>query len=565
MEIKRAVRNCDVVITCLSSTAVGKRGYMQREIRAALEVAQEQPEGIIFLIPLRLDECDLPEQLKHLHRVDFYEEGGYERLVKALQHRATTLKSALKQRASNAPSIAVLPFTNVSADPKNNYFCDELAGELINRLSKIQGLYVPPRTSVFPLKGKNIDTSGIGRELNVDWVLQGHVTTAGDHLQVNVELVNVTSGCPLWAERYDDRMSDIFKVLDDITLRVGNGLELKLFGEEKVSVLRRHTDDPEAYELYLKGRYCFYKHTEKGWREAIRYFEQAIEKDPEYALAYARLSSVLAFAWFFGVLPYQEAIPKWEAANYQALKIGDTLEETHIAAGRFQFFYKWNWAETEREYKRAIDLNPQSADAHQQYGLFLASRGRINEATSEAKLAIGIEPHSLLVNYHVGWIYWFANRLDDVFEIVWRMIRIEPNFYGSYAQRGTVYLVREQYEEAIEQYQKALILNFDQQVLGVLGYAYGMAGKRQEALNILDKLIDAGNQYSANEIYIARTYAGLGEYDKVFGWLEKACQKRSGDLVYLKSQNEVGEGIWGRGMRTDPRYPEMLRHIGITS
>jgi len=564
LEIEKEVRNSDVVITCLSRSSVGKKGYVQKEIKVALEMAEEQPEGVICLIPLRLQECELPERLKDLHRVDFYKAGGYERLIEALQRRANTLNSALKQRTSNPTSIAVLPFTNLSFDPQNDFFCDELAGELINRLTKIEGLRVPPRTSAFPLKG-NFDVGKIGQELDVGSVLEGQVISVGEPLRVNVELVSVSSGYSLLSAQYDRRKADIFKVLEDITLRVANVLELKLFGEEKATVLKRHTDNAEAYEIYLKGRHSFYKHTEDGWREAIGYFEQAIEKDPEYGLAYARLSSVLAFAWYFGVLPHQEAILKWEAANSQALKIGDHLEETHIAAGRFQFFYKWDWEETEREYKRAIEINPLSADGHQQYGLLLCSRGHLEQAVEEADLAIKIEPHSLLVNYHVGWIYWFAGRFDAALEIVWQMIRIEPNFYGSYAQRGTIFLVMEKYEEAVEECLKAIKLNFDQLVLGILGYACGMAGQRDEALNILNQLLDARNYHSANEINIARTYAGLGEYDRAFEWLEKAYQKRNGNLVYLKSQTEVGAGIWGKRMRTDPRFPELLRRIGITS
>jgi TolB-like protein/Flp pilus assembly protein TadD len=576
-EIVKAVRDSDIVIICLSRNSVNKRGYVQREIKFALDRVDEQPQGVIFLIPLRLDECDVPQRLSRWQWVDYFAEGGYEQLVKSLLHRASTPESEQLQSADNTPSvdnippddntrsIAVLPFDNLSADAESNYFCDELAGELINKLTKAEGLKVTPRTSSFTFRDKGIGIKEIGQHLNVDYIMDGQVITTADYLRISARLVRVVDDYCLWSAQYDRKTRDIFQILNEITLEVVDALKLTLLREEKDAILKRHTNNPEAYETYLRGRYSFYKHTEEGWLESIEYFKQAIEKDPEYALAYARLSSVLAFAWYFGVLRPWETIVVWEAANNQALKIGNNLEETHIAAGRFYFFYKWDWPSTEREYKRAIELNPQSADAHQQYGLFLASRGRFEQAIDAAELAIKFEPHSLLVNYHVGWIYWLANRLDEVLKTVWQMIRIEPNFYGAYAQRGTVYLAMEKYEEAIKEYQRAMKLNFDQQILGGLGYAYGMAGKRVEALDVIKQLIDAKNRYSANEVNIARAYAGLGDYDKTFEWLEQAYQKRNGNLVYLKVHAEMKVGIWGKGFSTDRRLPDLLRRIGITS
>ena len=564
LEISKAVRNSDIIIVCLSSNSVNKSGYVQKEIKFALDKVDEQPEGVIFLIPLRLDECEVPHRLRRWQWVNYFAEGSYEKLAEALSCRNPTPGIEQSQTANDAPSIAVLPFDNLSAEPESNYFCDELAGELINKLTKVEELKVIPRTSSFLFRDKGVDVKEIGQRLNVDFIMEGQVMMTNNFLRISIRLAGVSDGYCLWSAQYDRERGDVFRILNDITLEVVNALKLTLFRKEKDAILKRHTDDPEAYELYLRGRHSFYKHTETGWLEAIKYFEQAIVKDPEYALCYARMSTVLAFAWYFGALPHKEAIEKWERANAKALKIGNHLEETHIAAGRFYFFYKWNWETTEHEYKRAIEINPQNADARQQYGLFLASKGRFDQAIEEAKLAIKFEPDSLLANYHVGWIYWLANRFDKTLEIVWKMIRIDPNFHGAYAQRGTVYLAMEKYEEAIKEFQKSMKLSYDKQVLGVLGYAYGMAEKRDEALDIIKQSITAKDHY-ANEICIARTYAGLDDYDKTLEWLEKAYQKRNGELVYLKAHTKVGSGVWWKGVATDSRFLDLLRRVGINS
>lgn len=462
------------------------------------------------------------------------------------------------------PSIAVLPFANLSTDPEIEYFCDGLAGELINRLAKIADLKVAARMSSFWFKGKNATLSEIGQTLNVETILEGSVIKADKRVRITVELVSVATGHCLWAEEYHRQIEDIFDIQDEITLAVVDALKVKLLGEEKTAALKRYTDNVEAYKLYLKGYYHFDKHTGEGWRKAIEYFEKAIAIVPEYAPAYAGLSSVLAFAWYFGTLDPAEVIPKWELANSRALEIGDHLDETHVGVGRFRFLYEWNWEEAEREYKRAIALNPTNANAHQQYGLFLASKGRLEEAITEGKQAIELDPLSLLVNLHVGWIYWLAGRWDDALGQVQEMVEIESKFYPAYCVLGTIYMMREEFKEAVGAYQKSLEMGGDCQVLAALGHSYGLLGRKNEALGVINQLLKVKKHHHSTAYNIAIVYGGLREDDKVFEWLEKAYQERNGELVYIKRHAEMGtEGLWGKDFRIDPRFPDLLQRMGF--
>lgn len=472
----------------------------------------------------------------------------------------------LTQPIQNSPSIAVLPFVNVSTEPENDYFCDELSGELIIKLAKLNNLKVAARTSAFSFKGKNVHISEIGQFLGVDSVLEGQVLKIGSRLRINVVLDSVSHGNCLWSEQYDRQMEDIFDVLDEITMAIVEALKMKLLGKEITAALKRYTGDSEAYLLYLKGRHFFYKHTGEGWLKAIEYFEKAIDIEPKYAPAYAGLSSVLAFAWYFGALHPDEAIPKWKAANSRALEIGGDLQETHIALGRFQFLYKWNWEEAEREYKRSIKLNPSNADAHQQYGLFLTVRQRFEEAINEARWAVELDPLSLVVNLHVGWMYWLTDRWDETLGQIQKMIEIEPNFYPAYQLMGGVYVMEGKYEEAIESYQKSLALGGSHLVLSGLGHAYGLSGKRDEALGVINQLLEAMKYHYVTAFNIALVYGGLRENDKAFEWLEQAYQQRNGELVYLKLHADMGTvGLWGKSFRADPRFPDLLERIGLTS
>jgi TolB-like protein len=469
-------------------------------------------------------------------------------------------------RLQSVASIAVLPFVNVSAEPDNEYFCDGLAEELLNALARIEGLKVAARTSAFSFKGKDVQVTEIGRVLNVATVLEGSVRKSGHQLRINLQLINAFDGYQLWSERYDRKMENIFDVQDEITLAVVAALKMKLLGEEKVTVLKRYTHNAEAYELYLKGLYEYHSHTAEGWQKAFEYFQKTLEVEPEYAPAYAMTSVCLAFAWYFGWLPTDEAVPKWIAAANRALQIDDNLAEAHASLGNAHCFYEWNWAEAEKDYRHAITLNPNSSDAQLFYGLFLAARERFTEALRAGRRALEVDPLSLFVNMQVGWICLFANKLDETQQRVNKMIEIEPDFDGAYLMAGSLNLVRGKYEQAIEDYEKSLALGGADVVLSMLGAAYGALGTRDKALGTIDQLLKKRKEFYAPAFYIARVYSSIGDTEKTFDWLETAIQERNGELVFLDQERRLGSGnLSGESFRADSRVSERLSEVGLLS
>jgi adenylate cyclase len=327
-------------------------------------------------------------------------------------------------------SIAVLPFANMSADPENEYFCDGLAEELLNALAKFDDLKVAARTSAFSFKGKNANVSDIGRILKVDKVLMGGVRKSGNRARITVQLVNANDGYHVWSERYDRELKDIFEVQDEITRAVVDTLKVKLFGEQETAHLK--TGNAEAYELYLKGLYEANRYTAEGWERASEYFDQAIEKQPDYAAALAAKAHCKQYLYYYSIVPPETVIDEWLEATNHALAIDETIPEAHLSLANYYFYYERDWDHAEREFRRAIRLNQNSVAAHQFYGLFLVSRQRFDEGVREARRALELDPLSLLVNLHLGWTNWVAGRLQDVLDQIERMIELEPNFFGSY-------------------------------------------------------------------------------------------------------------------------------------
>jgi adenylate cyclase len=489
-----------------------------------------------------------------------------EPLLNLVRSLSTCSENSHAKTSSSCPinSVAVLPFVNVGDEPKKEGFSDGLADEIINALTQIDDLKVAARTSSFSFKGKDVSISEIGKSLNVNSILEGSVRKSGSHVRVIVQLVNVLNGYHLWSKRFDVETKDIFAVQDEITLAIVDVLKIKLLGKEKAAILKRHTTNALAYESYLDGRYFFYEHTSEGWLKSIECFEKAINLDPNYAPAYAGLSSVLAFAWYFGSFSSDQAITKWQTVNVKLLEIGDDLVESHIALGRYYFYYEWNWKEAENEYLRAIEINPNVADAHQQYGLFLTCMGRFDEAVNEGKKALELEPLSLLVNFHVGWIFWFANQLDDALELVQIMKKIDPNFYPAYWIKGSIHTTTREFENSIKEFQKAFALGGNQNVLAAVGSSYGLSGKKNEALEVINQMLNRREKDHITAMNIAKVYGSLGENDRSFEWLEKSFQDRDGDMVYLKVLAQKTKGsVWREDFSDNLRFSSFLERLNL--
>ncbi|HJZ12871.1 MAG TPA: tetratricopeptide repeat protein, partial [Acidobacteriota bacterium] len=424
--------------------------------------------------------------------------------------------------ASGGNSIAVLPFTNMSADDENEYFCDGLAEELLNALAKIEDLKVAARTSSFSFKNKNAEASQIGKALRVKTILEGSVRRTGNKLRITVQLINAADGYHLWSERYDREMQDIFDVQDEIALAVVDALKLKLFGDKKAAVLKRYTDDAEVHELFLKGRYYSYKYTADGWKRAIEFFERAIEKQPDYAPAYAGLASSYGCLWFFGFLPAGQTMAQCRAATIKALELDENLADAYLSQAIITFFYDWEWEKAEQAFKRSITLNPNNAEALSYYALFLSFEERFDEAISRGKRSLEIDPLSPLINMNVGWTYFSAGLLDEALDQAGKMIEIEPDFYGAYWLKGAIRLANGNYVEAVEEFKKAVSLGGHQVVLADLGSAYALAGKKDKAAAILDRLLEMRRREYVPAICMARVYSRIGENEKAIEWLEKA-------------------------------------------
>ena len=433
-------------------------------------------------------------------------------------------------------SLAVLPFANMSADVDHEHFCDGLAEELLNALSKIDALKVAARTSAFTFKGKSVDVGTIARTLGVTSVLDGSIRRSGNRLRISVQLVNAADGYQVWSERYDREMRDVFELQDEITLAVVAALKLKLFGEERAAVLKRYTDNAEAYELFLKGRHHSYKYTAQGWQRAIEFFEKAIALEPDYAPAYAGIAASCGCQWFFGILPAESVIPRCKAANARALAIDDGLADAYLSLAMTTFFYDWDWRGADQTFVRSIELNPNNSEALSYYALFLVFDGRVEEAMAASRKALALDPLAPLINMNVGWTYFAAGRPVEASHQAAKMIENDPDFYGAYWLQGAIHLSAGEYLAAVGQLQSAVSLGGHQVVVADLASACSLAGATGEATAILDRLVDLRRHHYVPAICLARVYSRLGNTTTAIEWLEAAFAERNGEMVFLEQE-----------------------------
>jgi eukaryotic-like serine/threonine-protein kinase len=459
-------------------------------------------------------------------------------------------------------SVAVLPFTNESADPNLEYLSEGITENLINRLSQVPELRVVPRSTVFRYKGPNVDPLASARALGVRTVIVGKIAQRGETLSIQTELIDVTNESQLWGEQYNRRPTDLLTVQDDIAKGIVEKLRLRLSSTEQQRLTRRYTGSVEAYQLYLRGRYFWNKRTGEGMKKGIEYFRQAIDLDPGYSLAYAGLADSYNFLGAFGiaVLPPGEAMPKAKSAAIKALEIDNSLAEAHTSLAFISLYYDWDWSAAERGFHRAIELNPNYAPAHQWYSHLLMARGRTRESIVEAKRAVELDPLSLAANMNLGWQYHWARQYDLAVEQLRKTLEMEPNFEQGRWGLGLAYEGKGLFEEAAKEFQKAVALSGGAAVyLASLGHAYAIGGRKADATRIRDELEERSKLSYVPPYWMATLCTGLGEKDQAFRWLDKAYEERSGGLSWLGIDPRLDS------LRSDARLAALSQRVGLSS
>ncbi len=458
--------------------------------------------------------------------------------------------------APRVESLAVLPF---SADAPTEYLADGITESLINNLSRLSNLRVTARATAFSYKGKEKNPRQVGQELNVGTVLTGRVALRDDYLTVQVEMVDAATGTQKWGERYQRKLSDIFAVEEEIGRQITEKLRLRLSGEEQRQLAKRYTDNAEVYQLYLQGLYLFNRKTEAGLLKAIDYFEQAVAKDPRYAPAYPALAN--CYLMLSAKEGPAKLLPEAKAAVTRALAIDHDLAEAHASLGHLKWVYDLDRAGAESELGQALKLNPNSAVVHYVYGRVLTDTGRFDEAHAQAKQAIELDPLSIQYRKSVAYILFLSRRYDEAIAEYRKLIVIAPEFPQAQRELGLAYEQKRMYQEAFDQLQKTHEMpeNYGKTMLRAdIGHLYAVWGKRTEAQQVLAELLRQSEQSYVSAYDIAVIYAGLGETERAFAWLDKAVEQHPFWLCWLKLDPRLD------ALRADSRFRFLLQRVGQT-
>ncbi|PYS80385.1 MAG: hypothetical protein DMF67_20580 [Acidobacteria bacterium] len=462
----------------------------------------------------------------------------------------TRLTSA---RGINA--IAVMPFRNAGGDPSTEWLSDGITESLINSLSPSPGLKVMSRNSVFRYKGKDVDPAQVARELGVSAVLTGRVEQRGEDLLVSVELIDARDDSHIWGEQYNRKLSDVLGVQQQIAREIASRLRARL--QPGAAEPKTYTHDGEAYQDYLRGRYFWNKRTEDGFRKAVGYFNQAIERDPNYALAYSGLADTYALMSDYSILPPNEAMPKARAAAERALALDDTLAEAHTSLAFVRMAYDWKWDEAGEDFRRAIELNPNYATAHQWYASYLVQVGRFGESLSEIRHAQELDPLSSIISANAGLFLYYAHQYEQATAQLHKTLEVNDQFGVAHLYLGYVFLQQPGHaSDAVAEFQKAqAYMGDDPETLAALGNAYAAAGRRADAQKVLDQLRERSQHSYVSPYWLAVIYAGLGDREHAFDSLERAYQDRHPGMILLKYDPRFDP------LRRDPRLTKLIQRI----
>jgi len=455
-------------------------------------------------------------------------------------------------------SIAVLPFVNASPDRENEYLSDGITDELINALAKVDGLRVASRTSVFALKGKPQDVRAIGALLGAAWVLDGTLRRSGDRLRITAQLSSTEDGQLLWSERFDRTLADVFAIQEEIARTIVDTLRVAQFAAFAAPSPKRHTENITAYGLYLRGRYAWNTRTQEGITEAIRYFEQAIAEDPRYAPAYTGLADSYALQLDYRSVPVAEGFALAKQYARKALELDETVAETHASLAWSLFIYDWDWEGAGREFRRALELDPRYATAHQWYAFWLTARGRLDEALVEAHTALELDPASVSIRRSVGWVYYYARRYDQARYHMARAVAMNPTAAETYRVLGLLLAQQDQWNEAERVLREGMTLpGAATYTAAALGYVLARAGRRTEAEGLLAELEAQRRRDYVSPVAFATLYLGLDDHERALDWTERALEERRGWLAYLRVNPLLDP------LRGQPRFEAMIEKLGL--
>jgi TolB-like protein/Tfp pilus assembly protein PilF len=462
--------------------------------------------------------------------------------------------------AKSRRRLAVLPFSNMSGDPEQEYFIDGLTEEMIAKLGRLhpERLGVLARTTMMKYKGTTKSIEEIDGELDVDYLLEGSVRRDDQRVRITAQLIKVSDQTHLWAESYDRTLEDILAVQVEVAEKIARSLTVELLPEERAALTRSSTANPAAHDAYLRGRYFWNKRTEQSFSKAIESFQQAVDLDPGYAAAYAGLADCFDTLGWYGALPAGEAYRKAHAAAMHALQIDDRLAEAHAALAYAKHFYEWNWEEIEKGYLRALELDSNYVTGHHWYALFLTSMGRFGEALAQMDSALDLDPFSLVINSHLGWILYFARLSERAVRQLQETVEMDSQFAIGRYFLGMAYEQCHQYDAAIKEFEAARA--FGGQHPGPIAYlvhASGLAGKISQANRYLEDLKNAAGRRHVSPYFLAVAHAGMGEIETAFACLEDAYRERSGWLVNLNIDPAIDP------LRSDPRFADLQRRVGL--
>jgi len=542
----------------LHELVCGRRAFSRdTAVETMMAILKEEPSDLRSLA------AELPLALTNLVRRCL--EKRPESRFQNAQDLAFALRSVLQESSGpiahtteDEKSIAVLPFQDMSPGQDQDYFCEGLAEELINGLAQIDGLKVAARTSAFQFKGGVHDVRQIGHTLKVGTVLEGSVRKAGDRLRITTQLVDVATGYHLWSVKFDRDLDDIFVIQDEISLAIVDRLKVKLLGQERTKLVKRHTADRVAHNLYLKGLYFWNRRLEGGMKKAMDFFHQAIEKDPGYALAHVGVADTYNITGFFGFAPPGETFARAKAAAEKALEIDDSMGETHASLAFSAAFFDWDWPRAKELFERAIKLNPRYATAHEWYAIHLFGMGRFEESIKAAERARELDPLSLMINTIVGIAYYFASRYEESIAQHRKSLEMDPNFLLANTYIVLPYVECGMYEDAIDIMRRAEPLATEHTyTLGYFGGVYGRAGREDEALRILARIDELAGERYVSALHRANLLVGLGRFEEALTDMERAYVERCPVNSFSKTIPYFD------CLQSNPRYQALMKKIGF--